>query len=105
VSTPPAQSVSLTVSVTLNNTLTLVPPVILPGTCPAGQTGVKLNVITFGTGTLTISGFLKVVVNGSPTVIPIGPISTPGLPFSITTISACTTLPLPTLPLPPLPLL
>jgi hypothetical protein len=76
----------------VSNGLTVLPPLIVPGSCPAGQTGVALTITTLGTGTLTISGSVTVTVNGTPTTIPIGPISTPALPGSTTTVSACTTL-------------
>ena len=68
---PAAQTLTLTVVVTVGNvTPILIPPTITPAQCPAGTQGVALNVNT-GTAGAIISGSVTVVVNGQPVTIPI----------------------------------
>ena len=68
---PAAQTVTLTVVVTLGDvTPVVVPPTITPAQCPAGTQGVALNVNTGSVGG-TITGSVTVIVNGQPVTIPI----------------------------------
>lgn len=87
VSTPPATTVKLDVSVTLKKAIGT-PPTIIPSRCPAGQFGVVL-VIKTGTSSVTISGSVTVTVNGFPKTIAIGPLTVG--PNKTVTISACST--------------
>jgi hypothetical protein len=86
VQTPPATTVGLTVSTTVDPGA-VTPPTILPGACSNGQ-GVALVVNTGSAGTV-ISGSVTVTVNGSPAVIPIGLPATP--PNQTVIVSACVT--------------
>lgn len=71
VETPPAQSVTLTVIVSVDTPEPVVnPPTITPIACPAGTEGVAVEVFT-GSAGATISGFITIVVNGTPTTIPV----------------------------------
>lgn len=84
VPTPPATTVALTVSVTVNpDAVTL--PTVTPGLCSNGQ-GVAL-VVTSGSAGGVISGSVTVTVGGTPTVIPIGLTSVPANQTVI--VSAC----------------
>jgi hypothetical protein len=87
VSTPPAQDVTLTVTVTVGDvTPVLVPPTVTPILCPAGTQGVALQVFSW-TVTATIAGSVAVSVNGAPTTVPVGEVVT--TPGQTVTIFAC----------------
>jgi hypothetical protein len=92
VATPAAQSVSMTVSATVDNgwsATPTVPPLVGPATCPPGEVGVRVGIVTLDTGTLTISGSVTTVVEGASTTIQIGPVTMPSLPLGIFAVSAC----------------
>ena len=73
VSTPPAQTVTLGVTVTLNTVSALIGlPTITPVACPAGTSGVALKV-NAGSDSVTVSGSVTVTVNGAPTTIALDP--------------------------------
>lgn len=74
------ESFSLTVSV--DDTLGV--PVLTPGTCPAGEVGVVINVATGGS--VTISGALSGTADGMPFSEPLGPVTVAG---PSATVSAC----------------
>ena len=92
VSTPAAQTVSLSITATATNNPVVVPPLVVPVACPPGQRGVGFAVSSISGGTVSVSGAVIVSVNGTPTAIPVGPISGPAVPGQTTTITACTTL-------------
>lgn len=94
VSTPALSSVKLKVAAGLTTTSLLpAPPVLVPLSCPAGQAGLRVRITTPAAGklsvTVKVSGKLP---TGAAFAKTVGPISTPALPGSVTTISACTTL-------------
>jgi hypothetical protein len=105
VTTPPAQSVSLTVIVHVETPEpALVPPTVTPIPCPAGTQGVAAQVFT-GSAAAAISGSVTVVLNdGTPVTIPIDEVVAGG--GQTLTVFACAGLspgvPVPPLPLPPL---
>ena len=84
---PGAQTVTLTVVVTVGGlTPVIVPPTITPAQCPAGTEGVALKINT-GTAAVTISGSVTLIVNGQPTTIPIN--QTVAGPNQTITVFAC----------------
>ena len=84
---PGAQTVTLTVAVTVGNVApVIVPPTVTPAQCPAGTEGVALKVNT-GTAGATISGVVTVSVNGQAVTIPIN--ETVVGPNQTVTVFAC----------------
>lgn len=112
VSTPPAQSVSLTVNVQVATpSPVIVPPAITPVSCPAGTQGIAAKVFS-GSVNVTISGSVTVVLNnGTPVTTPISQVVAAGgqtlTIFACAGISPGVPVPsvpgLPGLPLPPVP--
>lgn len=94
VSTPPLGSVRLRAAVALTTgSLLSLPPIVMPGSCPAGQQGVALRVISLGVGGISIAAEIAgALPAGGPFVHTLGPIETPAVPLGVTTVSACTTL-------------
>ncbi len=87
VSTPPTQTVTLSVTVAVDDPApAVVPPAVVPIPCPAGTQGVALQIFS-GTVSATISGSVTVTVDATPTVIPIGTVVT--TPDQTVTIYAC----------------
>jgi hypothetical protein len=102
VTTPPAESVSLTVIVHVDTPApVLVPPTITPIPCPAGTQGVAARVFT-GSAGASISGFVTIIVNGTPVTIPVDEVIAAG--GQTVTIFACAGVS-PGVPVPPLPAL
>src|SRR5262249_23486706 len=81
--TPPATTVALTVSATVDPTALTI-PTIVPVPCSNGQ-GEALAVDTGSLGTL-ISASITITVNGNPTVIPL---TLPGPANQIIVIGGC----------------
>jgi hypothetical protein len=90
--TPAAQTVIMTVSATVDNGWPggpTIPPLLSPATCPPGEAGVRLGIVTLDGGTLTISGTVTTVVEGASTTAQIGPVTMPALPLAIFAVDAC----------------
>ena len=88
VSTPAAQSVSLTVNVQLATpSPVFVLPTITPIPCPSGTQGVAVQILS-GSAGVTITGSIAVVLNnGTPVTIPIAQVVAAG--GQTVTIFAC----------------
>lgn len=105
VTTPPGESVTLTVVVTVQTPEpVVVPPAVTPIACPAGTEGVAVRVFT-GSVAVAIGGTVTVIVDGTPVVVPIDEVIAGG--GQTLTVFACAGLSpgLPALPVPPLPTL
>ncbi len=88
VSTPGAQSLTLTVTVTAANpVVVLTPPTVTRIACPAGTQGAAAKVTT-GSAAVAIAAVATVTVNGVPVTIPVTPVVAP--PNQTVTVYGCT---------------
>lgn len=102
VTTPPADTLTLTVVVTVETPEpVLVPPAVTPIACPAGTEGVAVQVFT-GSAAAAIGGSVTVIINGEAVTVPIAEVIAPA--GQTLTVLACVGISpgLPALPLPTL---